>query len=140
MEQEKLYDIYMNDEGEILIAIKVRDGEPVDPKIIYDGQDLAVFYRDPEHTIALDYIHPQVRVPLTKVSSLVIAELDKDKDGGKPKEEQEPVREYEVAVKILPRLPVTTKDLPEHLSDEEEEALAKLDNWEIPEEENKAGE
>lgn len=128
MEQEKLYDIYINDKGQILIAIKARHGEPQDPYIIYDGKDIALFYRDSEHIIALDYINPDARTPLNKVNTLVICELDDEKDGDKPDEEREPIREYEVRLSHVDELPISTKDLPKHLC-AVEEMLLKRSKW-----------
>ena len=46
-EQEGSYDIFMSDEeDEFYIIIRHRDGEPEQPKIIYDGKEHAVFYRN----------------------------------------------------------------------------------------------
>ncbi len=127
LEQERLYDIYMSENGDILIAIEVRDGEPDNPRIIYNGADIALLYRSKEFVIALDYIHPEARDNLKSAELITIAEIYKAKG-----REQEPVREYEVPVRIMSKIPVQTKDLPEHLSEADEEKLAKLENWDIP--------
>ena len=79
---EGYYDILENDEGELLFTIKHLDS-PLNadfkPVIYYDGGPHAIFAKNVEVAIILDFIHPGVRGTLSGLSEALIAEL---KDGG----------------------------------------------------------
>ena len=102
LEQEQQYEIAMSEENELMITIRKRDGEAKDAVILYDGGEHALFYRDPERTIVLDYIHPQVRELLKKASQVMMAEKD---------ESGEIANAYEVGTKIVKKLPLSRKDI-----------------------------
>ena len=54
--------------------LKAKNDQPQAPKIIYDGKDHAIFLRNNEQKIILDYIHPDVRDKLRKARQVVIVE------------------------------------------------------------------
>lgn len=111
LEQEELYDILTNDKGDVLIAIRSRAGEPDRPQIVYDGGEHALLYRNKGLTVALDYIHPDVRETLASASSVTVAELDDDPNA------DEPQREYAVPVKRTKTLPLRVEQLPVHYAE-----------------------
>lgn len=60
--------------GGHLFFVEAKHQHPSAPKIIYDGRDHAVFIRNPEQKIILDYINPEVRDKLRKAKEVVMVE------------------------------------------------------------------
>lgn len=102
IEQEGSYDILQNSAGDLLIAIKAREGGPESPRIVYDGGEHALLYRNDVFTITLDFIHPDAREPMSKAKSVLVAEFEDD----------EFVREYMVPIKMVSKLPISKENLP----------------------------
>jgi len=96
LETEDFYDIIENAEGELLFSIKARQGGPERPKVIYGGGEHALFYRSLDQTVILDYLHPEVRDTLRKVSSVLVVEFHGDSI----------IREYNVPVRQVKQLPI----------------------------------
>ncbi len=71
---ENAFCIAEGEEGEIYVFLTAKKNQPQMPKIIYDGKDHAIFLRNPEQKIILDYIHPDVRDKLRKAKEVVIVE------------------------------------------------------------------
>ena len=46
--------------------MQAKKNHPELPRIIYDGRDHAIFLRNSEQKIILDYIHPEIRDKLRK--------------------------------------------------------------------------
>lgn len=63
------------EEGEMYFFIEAKKDQPHSPRIIYDGKDHALFKRNDEQNIILDYIHPSVRERLRKVNEVIIVEM-----------------------------------------------------------------
>jgi len=98
IEIENFYDILQNKDGDFMFSVLEREGEPDNPKLVYDGGDHALLHRNGGHVVILDYINPDVRQPLTKTKEVLIAEHSK-------KDKKNFVREYVAAVKVVKRLP-----------------------------------
>lgn len=96
---EGKYDIYQNNDGEILIMLKQRRGGPENPRFVYDGGDRALLYRSRESAVFLNGINEDARNPLKAVDEILIAEIDGD----------EVAREYVVPVRIVRSLEALTK-------------------------------
>ncbi|MGD9638544.1 MAG: hypothetical protein AB7U85_05755 [Alphaproteobacteria bacterium] len=96
-EQEELYDILQNSSGDLLISIKARKGLPEEPKIVYDGGEHALLYRNNGLTIMLDYIHPEARQSLFYADTVLVVEFDND----------DIAVEYEVPIRIVKKLPIS---------------------------------
>ena len=90
------YDILLNEDDEVLIAIRARLGGVSKPQILYDGADKILLYRNTEQTIYLADIPQAVRDVLQKVSKLLMIEVH----------DEAIVREYMVPLKQVERLPV----------------------------------
>lgn len=90
------YDILLNEDDEVLIAIRARLGGVSKPQILYDGADKILLYRNTEQTIYLADIPQAVRDVLLKVSKLLMIEVH----------DEAIVREYMVPLKQVERLPV----------------------------------
>lgn len=95
-EQEGYYDILQNAAGDLLIAIRARSGEPSHPRIVYDGQKHALLYRQQGFSITLDFIHPEIRGALARAEKVLVVEF----------ENSEVVREYEVPVRFVKKIPL----------------------------------
>lgn len=103
LEQEQRYEIALSEDDELMISIRQREGEPEESAVLlYDNGEHALFYRNSELTIVLDYIHPQVRELLAKADHVVIAEVD---------DKKEIKNAYEVSVKMVKKLPLSKEDL-----------------------------
>lgn len=72
---EKKFMIAEGEEGEMYFFIEAKKNQPQSPRIIYDGKDHALFKRNEDQNIILDYIHPSVREQLRKVNEVVIVEM-----------------------------------------------------------------
>lgn len=72
---EKKFMIAEGEEGELYFFIEAKKNQPQCPKIVYDGKDHALFRRNDEQNIILDYIHPSVRDNLRKANEVVIVEM-----------------------------------------------------------------
>ena len=90
------YDILLNEDDEVLIAIRARLGGVSKPQILYDGTDKILLYRNTDQTIYLADVPQAVREVLQKVSKLLMVEVH----------EEAIVREYMVPLKQVERLPV----------------------------------
>lgn len=71
---EKRFLVAEGEEGEIYFFIEAKKNRPASPRIVYDGKDHALFRRNDEQNIILDYIHPDVRDKLRKAQEVVIVE------------------------------------------------------------------
>ncbi len=89
------YEILLNEEDEILIAIRARLGGVNKPQIIYDGKDKVVLYRNEGQTIYLSEVPDEVRTPLANLKKLLMVEIHDDAI----------VREYMVPIKQVPKVP-----------------------------------
>ena len=90
------YDILLNEDDEVLIAIRARLGGVSKPQILYDGTDRILLYRNTDQTIYLADVPQAVREVLQKVSKLLMVEVH----------DEAIVREYMVPLKQVERLPV----------------------------------
>ncbi len=73
-ETEKQYFVAENTTGELYIYIGAKKDIPVHTQIIYDGFDHALFVRNDDQKIILDYINPEVRNKLRKARAVIIVE------------------------------------------------------------------
>lgn len=72
---EKKFMVAEGEEGEVYFFIEAKKEQPHIPVIIYDGKDHALFRRNEDQNIILDYIHPSVREHLRKVPEVIIVEM-----------------------------------------------------------------
>ena len=96
VEQEKNFNIMKNPAGDLMILIRARLDDATQPKIIYNGGDHAVLYRNGGNTIVLDFIHPSIRADLERVMALLVVEAH---DGSV-------IREYMAEVKHMREIPL----------------------------------
>lgn len=85
------YSVLQNAKGDIMITMNAREGEPDNPRLIYDGEDIALLYRSAESSVAFKQIDPGARAPLLSIAEILIVEELND----------DVVREYIVPVRIV---------------------------------------
>lgn len=89
------YGVLLNEEGEVLFAIRARLDGAQQPRMLYDGGDCAVFYRSKEHIIYLENLIAMVRKPLSQIKQVLFVEVF----------ENAIVREYIVPVSFVDKMP-----------------------------------
>lgn len=60
--------------GELYFFIDAKRETPMTPKIVYDGSEHALFYRNDEQKIIFDFINPDIRARLQKTYSVMVVE------------------------------------------------------------------
>lgn len=88
------YEILQNAAGEIMLIIHAREGEPDNPRIVYDGGDSALLYRNRESAIILEGIAEKAREPFLKVDQVLVVEVKND----------DVAREYKVPLRKIKSL------------------------------------
>ncbi|MDR3020557.1 MAG: hypothetical protein LBU66_06605 [Treponema sp.] len=83
VEIPETYDIMMNDEGEVLLAIVTPEGASRLSEFFYSGDDNAVFRRRMDQFFFLENINHEVRERLTKTKKILVAELTAPGKSGK---------------------------------------------------------
>ncbi len=96
VEQEKQFRIFKNAVGDLMFLIRARLDNPEQPRIVYDGNDHALFYRNDKMTILLDYIHPEIREDLKRARGVLVVEIQSESI----------IREYAAEIKILKEMPL----------------------------------
>ena len=93
---EKKFVVAEGDDGDLYIFISAKPQSPYMPQVIYDGKDHAIFLKNDDQKVILDYIHPDVRQKLTKAKEVVIVEtlLDNIKDS------------YFAEMKVVDKIPI----------------------------------
>jgi tetratricopeptide (TPR) repeat protein len=92
------YDIIKNNDGEILVCIKAREGESEDPELFYAGGAEAIFYRRSGQYILLDQVRMDVRAYLAAAREVLMVEVASEDAYYKPLEMKKRIREYKVPV------------------------------------------
>ena len=85
------YSIMQNKEGEIMLMMDAREGDPENPRFIYDGGDTALLYRSQESSVAFRNLGEGTREPLKSVNEILVVEILND----------DVEREYMVPVRIV---------------------------------------
>ncbi len=99
MEHEKDYEIFTTREGTVVFALKPREKEPEEPRLIFDGQRHATFYRRPDEVILLDFLAKDCLEALKNTAEVLITEVDYAAE--------KVIRDYKVPVKIIKNNPFT---------------------------------
>ncbi|MBR5130188.1 MAG: hypothetical protein IKV03_03080 [Alphaproteobacteria bacterium] len=99
IEEETKYNILKNISGDVMILIRARIDDAVNPQIVYNGKEHALLYRSQNNTIVLGYIHPDIRTDLALASSVLIVEAQGSSI----------VREYYASIKVMSDIPLPEK-------------------------------
>ncbi|GHV47241.1 hypothetical protein FACS1894204_10400 [Synergistales bacterium] len=100
--QEKAYQAFLHDEFGVMFIIMKKDGEPDQPRMLYDGGEHALLYRDKDSKSLLDYLNEDVRDTLSEIDKVAFVEFEVD--------EEALARAYEVSVEHVDSIPLP-KDL-----------------------------
>lgn len=76
IEQEKNFNILQNESGKLMILIRARLEDVDRPKLVYNGGEHALLYRNDHNTVVLDYIHPAIRKALRGKKQVLIVETN----------------------------------------------------------------
>lgn len=68
------YSILQNSNGEIMVMIDAREGEPDEPRFIYDGK-IALLFRDFGSNVVFRNINPEAHEALHKVEEVLVVEV-----------------------------------------------------------------
>lgn len=96
IEQEENFNILKNVSGDLMVLMRARMENAHEPRIVYDGGEHALLYRNENNTVILDYIHPQIREDLSHAEGVLVVEA----------QGQSIIREYVVPVKIMKKIPL----------------------------------
>lgn len=88
------YDILQNAAGDLLIIIKYHEGDPENPRIVFDGTDSALLYRSKQSAIFLDGINQNAGKALMNVEDVLVVEVKDD----------DVAREYKVPLRKIKSL------------------------------------
>lgn len=72
------YSIRQNSKGEIMLTMNARQGQPENPRFIYDGGEVALLYRHQDSSVAFRNIDEKAREPLKNVDEILVVELIND--------------------------------------------------------------
>lgn len=93
-DEDGRYDILQNSKGEIIIVIKYHEGGPDQPRMVYDGADTALLYRNRNSAVMLENIDSTAREPLRKAKEVLVTETKGD----------DVIREYKAPVRLVDSL------------------------------------
>ena len=68
------YSILQNDKGDIIVMIDAREGEPDDPRFIYDGS-IALLFRNYDSNVLFRNIDPKAQASLEVVTKVLVVEV-----------------------------------------------------------------
>ena len=71
------YSILKNENGEIMVMIDAREGEPDDPRFIYDGK-MALLFRNFDSNVLFRNIAPEAHEALQEVNEVLVIEVLND--------------------------------------------------------------
>lgn len=72
------YSILQNAKGEIMIMMSAREGEPENPRFIYDGGDAALLYRNTDSSVSFRHIDENAHDVLKNLKEILIVEIAND--------------------------------------------------------------
>ncbi len=76
VEKEDSYVILPTTEEELIFAISVKDEDPIDPVLLYDGSEHALLYRSKTDVVILDYLPENIKERLDNIDKAYIVEID----------------------------------------------------------------
>ena len=71
------YSILQNENGEIMVMIDAREGEPDDPRLIYDGK-MALLFRNFDSNVLFRNIDPKAHEALREATEVLVIEVQND--------------------------------------------------------------
>lgn len=103
MFQEKEYTAVPLQEERMLFVIEEKQGEPDMPKMIYDGKEHILLYRQADDVVVLDFLHEKIQELLKNVKEILVSEVNY--------QTEEAIRLYAVPVKMVKKMPIDLSHL-----------------------------
>lgn len=75
------YQILQNSKGDVLVIVGYQDSVPHTPRLIYDGGDSVLLYRNASSCIRLRNIGASAREALQMVDEVIVIERENDERG-----------------------------------------------------------
>ena len=97
IEKEDAFVALPTTEDELIFAIAVRENEPNQPKLLYDGDEHALLIRSKEDAVILDYLNSEVQKILQHSFKIYVAEIDY--------KEKKMMRDYMVPIHLVDSYP-----------------------------------
>ncbi len=94
--QEKLYFVFRDSDGALAFTIRSYDGEPDNPRFLFDGDRQAFLLRRPGQVILLDALEDKIVNVLKATQKVRFLET--------PEDSSEIVRQYDIAVTGIDRV------------------------------------
>ncbi len=107
LQREECYDVVENSDGDFMFVLKNRDGKPDNSRILYDNGEHAIFYRNENTPIILDYLNPEVKLGLDRVKEVLVVEFADN--------QEDIINEYVVPIKKVKQLPFNKETIDELL-------------------------
>ena len=76
VEKEEAYVILPTTDEELIFAISIKDEDPVDPVLMYDGGDHALLYRSKTDVVILEFLPEKIKERLDGIDKAYIVEID----------------------------------------------------------------
>lgn len=98
VEKEDAYVALPTTDEEVIFAISVKASEPQKPRLLYNGEEHALLYRDDYDVVLLDYLNSEVQRMLQQSKKIYITEIDY--------KEKQLIRDYTAPVKKVKTYPL----------------------------------
>ena len=79
---EDLYDFLVNNEGEVMLVMNTHDGEPDKSRLLFDGNRMALLYRNPSQAIRLEALPEDIVEHHAAVSEILVCEMTEEGEFG----------------------------------------------------------
>lgn len=109
--QEKLYFTFRDTDGVLSFSLNAYEGEPENPRFLFDGKSQVFFMRRAGQVISLADLQEEVESDLKEVSRVRILET--------PEDSSEILRQYDVQIVLIEPIVVSNH----HLTEKEITAL-----------------
>ena len=98
MIQEQEYEVVISEENIPIFILKHKEGVSLNPIILYDGSNHAVFYRTSSEVILFDYLPKEIHKILLSTKFALVFEMNI--------EQTDVVQDYKVKIKIVKNNPI----------------------------------
>ena len=77
---ETIYDFIVNKDGEVMLVLNSYSGEPENARFLFDGKNIALFYRKNDMPIRLSDLPDNIVENLNSNNELLVCEMGDDGD------------------------------------------------------------
>lgn len=98
VEKEDAYIAMPTIEDDVVFAISVKENDPCEPFLMYDGKEHALLMRDKQRIVILDYLNSEIQEMLQTANKAFITEINY--------KEKSLIHDYEVPVEHVKKYPI----------------------------------